>query len=93
MNEEERIDIILGISKDIISFLEESRKKHKFKHNISVETLIYTLFNVINKQIENKIYSKESLESLLKECLNQYLNNSNLDLFVNKYQNVSNKSH
>ena len=81
---QDKIRLILALSKEIKLFLADRTKTISPDNAIDAEVLIYTLFNVLNEKVKNGVIPKERLEQVVAASLNQYIQNSNLDLYIQK---------
>ena len=86
MNQYQKIDTVLKLSHEIRLFLQDKGERLKLQEGMDLEVLIFTLFNLINSKVKVGKLEKDRLEALLKASLNQYMINSNLDLFVQKLE-------
>ena len=86
MNQYQKIDTVLKLSHEIRLFLQDKGERLKLQEGMDLEVLIFTLFNLINSKVKDGKLEKDRLEALLKASLNQYMINSNLDLFVQKLE-------
>jgi hypothetical protein len=83
MTNKQKLETIAALSNDLKDLLEDCNRRLKLSEGVGIEALIYTLFSLLDAKIKEGIISKKNIEKLLKQSLNSYLMNTNMDLYIN----------
>lgn len=86
MTNSDKVRLILHLSKDIKLFLGDKVKTLGMAEGTDLEVLMYSMFSILNDKLKADIFPKDKLEQQLLISLNQYITNSNLDLYVQKLE-------